>query len=212
MYYEFHLKKQHTRRRMFMPISPQERELVTIAVAVACGCKTCLRENMLVARSLHVTDKDVADAIKTAANIRRSTTDALEQYILSDFSETAEPEPDFSQHDNPRLQALVSVGTAFAVNCASSLKKYVATAKTLDIPADDLQEVVGLSAYMKAVAASHVEQVMCPEEFEDETNTLTDYTMPFGPEHCAWVGHCRMMERLQAEEPEQEKRAASGGK
>ena len=194
-----------------MSITPQERELVTIAVAVACGCKTCLRENMLVARALHVTDEDVADAIKTAANVRRSTTDAVEQYILSDFAETAEPEPDFSQHDNPRIQALVSVGSAFAVNCASSLKKYVATAKTLDITAEDLQEVVGLSAYMKTVAASHVEQVMCPEECEDETNTLTDYTMPFGPEHCAWVGHCRLMTQLQPVEMAQETRAVSGG-
>lgn len=194
-----------------MSITPQERELVTIGIAVACGCKTCLREDMLLARSLHVTDKDIADTVKIAINIRRSAADDVEKFILSDFTETTEPEPDFVQHNNSRIEALVSVGTAFAVNCTSSLKKHVATAESIGITAEDLREVVGLSAFMKAVAASHVEQVMCPDEFDDETNALAEYSTPFGPKHCAWVGHCKSMATPALGEVEQKSRVGLRG-
>ncbi len=174
-----------------MAITPQERELVTIGIAVACGCKTCLRENMLAARALHVTDEDIADTVTTALNIRRSSTDSIEKFIFSDFTETSEPEQDFIQHENQRIEALVSVGTAFAVNCASSLRKHVATAEAIGIEAEDLREVATLSEFMKTVAASHVEQVMCPDELGDESNTLAQYNTPFGPEHCAWASLCK---------------------
>ncbi len=47
-----------------MSITPQERGLVTLGIAIACGCKTCLRQDMLLARSLHVPDKDIANEIQ----------------------------------------------------------------------------------------------------------------------------------------------------
>jgi len=195
-----------------MPLSPQERELVTIGIAVACGCKTCLRENMLAARSLHVTDKDIADSVKIAVGVRMDAAHEVEKFISSGFSETAEPEPTITQQSNQRLVSLVSVGTAFAVNCAASLRKHLAIAKTAGIIHEDLHEVVGLSAFMKTVAASHVEQVMCPDEFDDETNALADYSMPFGPEHCAWSAHCKTMTEAGAGEMEQENSIGSRGK
>jgi len=193
-----------------MSITPQERELVTIGIAIACGCKTCLRQDMLLARGLHVTDKDIANTIKIAINVRHSSTDNVEKFISSDFTETAEAEPNFVQNENKRLEILVFVGTAFAVNCASSLKKYLASAKAIGIMDEELREVVGLAAFMKTIAASHVEQIMCPDEFDDKTYALADYSMPFGPEHCAWAGHCKPMTKLNHEEMEQKRNAGAG--
>jgi len=174
-----------------MSITPQERELVTIGIAVACGCQTSLRGNMLAAHRLHVADKDIADAVSIAINTRRSATDNIEKFVALDFTEISEPEQNLAQQDNQRVEMLVSVGTAFAVNCASSLRKHVATAEAIGIEAEDLNEVIRLSEFMKTVAASHVEQVMCPDEFDDATNTLAEYSTPFGPEHCAWAGLCK---------------------
>jgi len=176
-----------------MSITPQERELVIIGIAVACGCKTCLRSNMNAARQLHATDKDVADVMSLAINIRRSATDEIEHFVLSDLTETSESERNPVQQKNQRMEALVSVGTAFAINCASSLKEHMATAEAIGIDTEDIREVVRLSEFMKTVAASQVEQIMCPDELEDNTDTLAEYMTPFGPEHCAWAGLCKPM-------------------
>ncbi len=177
-----------------MSITPQEKELVTIGVAVACGCKTCLRGDIIAARQLHVTDKDIADVARIAIDIRRSATDDVERFILSALAKTPTPEGDVVQPENQRTGALVSVGAAFAVNHAESLRQHVAAAETIGIETEDLHEVVRLAAHMKTVSASQVEQAMCPDECDDETDTLTEYVTPFGPEHCAWSALCRAME------------------
>jgi len=177
-----------------MSITPQEKELVTIGIAIASGCKASLRGTMITAHQLHVTDQDIADVVGIAIKIRRSATDDIEQFLLSGLTETSAPEGNFVKQENQRIGTLVCVAAAFAVNCTSRLKKHVAIAEAIGIEADDLLEVIHLSGYMKTLAASHVEQVMCPDEVADETNTLAEYTTPFGPEHCAWASHCKSME------------------
>ncbi len=177
-----------------MSITPQEKELVTIGIAVACGCKTCLRGDMIAARQLHVTDKDIADAARIAIDIRRSATNDVEQFVLSALARTPTPERSQVQHEDQRTGALVCIGAAFAVNHAPSLKQHVAAAEAIGIETEDIHEVVRLAAHMKTVSASQVEQAMCPDEFDDETDTLTEYVTPFGPEHCAWSTLCRAME------------------
>lgn len=174
-----------------MSITPQERELVIIGTAVACGCKTCIRQNMLVANQLHVTDKDIADAIAVAIDIRRRATNNIENFVSSGFVNSTEPEQMSAQNCSRRINALVSVGAAFAVNCVSSLEKQITTAREIGIEEEDLDTVVGLSSFIKAMAASHVERLMTPDEFEDGTDMLAEYGTPFGPERCAWVELCK---------------------
>jgi alkylhydroperoxidase/carboxymuconolactone decarboxylase family protein YurZ len=174
-----------------MSITPQERELVIIGTAVACGCKTCIRQNMLVAKQLHVADKDIAEAIAVAIDIRRHAANDMEDFVSSGLVDSTEPEPMSARDDNQRLIALVSVGAAFAVNCVSSLSKQVTTARAVGIDDKDLNTVVGLSSFIKAMAASHVERLMSPDEFEDNTDMLAQYATPFGPERCAWTEVCK---------------------
>jgi len=176
-----------------MSITPQERELVIIGAAVACGCKACLRQDMLVANQLHVTDADIADTIAIAIDVRRHATNSIENFISSGLVDSMEAEQPSVRHQSPRKAALVSVGAAFAVNCACSLKKHVAAAKEIGIDAEDLDAVVGLSSFIKAMAATHVERMMNPNEFEfgDDSDTLAEYGTPFGPERCAWAEVCK---------------------
>ena len=174
-----------------MAITPQERELIIIGTAIAAGCKGCLRENALAAQLLHVNGKDIEDTISTAIRIRQAATNSIENFISSGFTESAESNPHPRDSDNQRIQALVSVGAAFAINCVTSLKEQVASAKTIGISEDDINAVVSLSAFMKANAASHVERLMSPNEVEDDTDMLAAYGTPFGPERCAWAEVCR---------------------
>lgn len=181
-----------------MAITPQERELVIIGIAVASGCKASLRQNKLVAHQLHVTDKDIDDTIATAIRIRQAATSSIENFVSSDFSETAKPKSYPRRHDNQRIEVLVSVGAAFAVNCVANLKDQIENAKAIGISEDDLHAVVSLSAFMKAMAASHVERMMDPDEFQDDSDTLAEYGTPFGPQRCAWAELCKSDAALDA--------------
>jgi alkylhydroperoxidase/carboxymuconolactone decarboxylase family protein YurZ len=174
-----------------MAITPQERELVIIGIAVASGCKSSLRESTTVARQLHVSDGDIDDTISTAMRIRQAATNSMENFVSSDFAETAESKPRPGRDDDQRIEALVSVGAAFAVNCVANLMEQLATAKTVGVPEEDLKAVASLSAYMKVIASSHVERLMNPDSLEDDTDTLAEYGTPFGPEKCAWAPFCR---------------------
>ena len=174
-----------------MAITPQERELVIIGIAVASGCKSSLRESATVARQLHVLDKDIDDTIAAAIRIRQAATNSMAAFVSAGFTETAEPKPQPGRDNDQRIEALVAIGAAFAVNCVANLREQLANAKTAGIPDQDLHAVASLSAFMKVNAASHVERLMNPEGVDDETDTLADYGTPFGPERCAWAPFCR---------------------
>lgn len=174
-----------------MAITPQERELVTIGIAVASGCKACLWQNKAGARELHASDKDIDDAISTAIRIREAATNSVENFVSSGFAETVKPEPHLRRHDNQRIEVLVSVGAAFAVNCVANLKDQIENAKAIGISEGDLHAVVSLSAFMKAMAASHVERLMDADEIQYDSVTLAEYGTPFGPQRCAWAELCK---------------------
>ncbi len=174
-----------------MSVSPVERELVTIGAAIASGCKTCIRENITVARSLHVTEREISNIIALAISIRRDATDNIEQFAVTGLDKTSSPEHAAGKPDQKRRETLVSVGAAFAVNCVYLLKSYLASARALGIPDDDIREVTGLSEFMKSLAASQVERLMCPTEYEDNTDMLANLNTPFGPDHCAWAHLCK---------------------
>lgn len=174
-----------------MPITPQERELVIIGAAVAAGCKASIRQDSLLANQLHVTDKDIADAMAVAIDIRRSATEDIENFVSCDLVDEIDIEQKPSRFQDARKQALVSVSAAFAVNCVSGLKQQVARAHRIGIDENDLDAVIRLSSFIKVMATSHVERVMTPYETEDETDTLAEYGTPFGPERCAWAEVCK---------------------
>lgn len=174
-----------------MAITPQERELVIIGISVASGCKSSLRESATAANLLHVPAQDIDDITSIAIRIRQSATTSMENFVTAGYVEAAEPKSLLADHGKQRIEALVGVGAAFAVNCVANLTKQLASARKIGIPEDDLKAVVSLTSYMKAMAASHVERLMNPGTVDDESDTLAEYGTPFGPDRCAWAPFCR---------------------
>ena len=174
-----------------MSITPQERELVIIGAAVASGCKACIRQDMLLANQLHVADTDITDAIAVAIDIRRCATNEIENFVSSGLVDSIKPKQSSAGLRSPRNKALVSISAAFAVNCVSSLKEQIAAAKAAGIDEKELDAVISLSSFIKAMATSHVERMMAPDEIEDDSDTMAEYGTPFGPERCAWTEVCK---------------------
>jgi hypothetical protein len=59
-----------------------------------------------------------------------------------------------------RATELVSIGAAFAVNCVSNLEKHLDAGRGLGIAEEEIKTVIDMAAFIKKMAASHVERLV----------------------------------------------------
>jgi signal transduction histidine kinase len=88
---------------------------------------------------------------------------------------------------------LVSVASAFAVNCTTSVKKHIAAARAIGISEEDIQSVLDAAQFIKDEAAHYVGQIVKLKEEKDQLQQLLEE-----------------LERTQAQLVQSEKMAALG--
>jgi alkylhydroperoxidase/carboxymuconolactone decarboxylase family protein YurZ len=111
-------------------------------------------------RKAGASDDEIEHALADAMAVREDATRIMENYALGRLGEVGvnnDPAPD---EEAGRMEVLVSIGAAFAVNCTSSLQRYLTAAESLGISQDDIAKIVKLSAFIKGKAASHVERLV----------------------------------------------------
>ncbi len=142
-----------------MTITPKEKELVAVAISLAAGCKPCTDHHVKVARKARATGEEIRQAADNALEIRRTATQIMEAHASAHLGERSEQPRFEAAGEVSRVEALASLGVAFAVNCQSSLEHYLAAAQTAGVPQDDISQIVELAAFIKEKAASHVERL-----------------------------------------------------
>ena len=147
-----------------MTMNLKEKELVAIGISVAAGCKPCTDHHVTVARKARATGDEIRQAINDAVVVKRSTVDLIEDHALTLIGEDLEVIGCTFSSEPSRITALVSVGSAIAVNCVSSLEYYLAEAEVSGMTEDDIMKIVDLAALIKQRAASHVERYMSMTE------------------------------------------------
>ena len=143
-----------------MTITPKEKELVAIGISVAAGCKPCTDHHVSVARKARATDNEMKQAVEDSLLIRRRAADIMEAHALDHLDDGREPMVFGSLGEPKRIELLVSVGAAFAVNCTSSLENSLTAAEAAGVPQDDIMQVVRLAAVIRQKASSHVERLV----------------------------------------------------
>jgi AhpD family alkylhydroperoxidase len=149
-----------------MAITPKEKELVAIGISVAAGCKPCTDHHVTVAKKARATGMEMRQAVVDSLLIRHRAADIMEAHALDRLNDEGEPVIFDSRGKPNRMEVLVSVGAAFAVNCTSSLEHSLATAKAAGVSQDDIMQIVKLAAFIKRKAASHVERLVGMTEEE----------------------------------------------
>ena len=149
-----------------MAITPKEKELVAIGISVAAGCKPCTDHHVTVAQKARATGVEMREAVVDSLLIRHRAADIMEAHALDRLDEERKPVTLGSRSTSNRMEAMVSVGAAFAVNCTSSLEHSLATAKAAGVSQDEIMQIVELAAFIKRKAASHVERLVGMTEEE----------------------------------------------
>jgi len=144
-----------------MAMNLQEKELVYFGASVAAGCKPCATYHYEKAQKLGVSDKEIKQAISDAMRVRDSANRKMEQHSLELIGMTQNQEDAIDTQGTTRITELVSIASAFAVNCTSNLEKHIAAARTVGISEYEIYSVIMRVALgVKGEAASHVDQIV----------------------------------------------------
>ena len=143
-----------------MAITPKEKELAAVGISVAAGCKPCTDHHVEVARKARASDEEIRQAVVDALDVRTGATKNMARHALAHLGEQRWDVGPDAAGDKSRLEALVRLGAAFAVNCVSNLATHVAAAERVGISREEIAEIVNLGAFIKEKAASHVERLV----------------------------------------------------
>lgn len=144
-----------------MALTAGERELISIGASIALGCELCVDVHITESRKLGVADADIDHALAIALDLREEATRLMRRRGLRALGRRIMgSEPD----DLPREAAavasanrpdqLVSVGTAYALNCDAVLERHVAVALGLGVTEDELGHTVRLARFVRGQADS----------------------------------------------------------
>lgn len=142
-----------------MSISDKEKEVAAVGISVAAGCKPCTDFHLKAARKAGADESEIKQAVSDALSVRASATAIMGDYAMAQGAGAAPVDSAQTDHEMSRMKQLVCVGAAFAVNCVSTLEKHLALAKSSGISTDEIVELAKLAAFIKQMAASHVERL-----------------------------------------------------
>ncbi len=91
--------------------------------------------------------------------VRRSSTQIMEDHVLVRLGERTQESEPIAVDETNRLKVMIAVGTAFAVNCVSNLKKQLTAAEAVGLTHEEIVEILNLSKFIKGKGASHVERL-----------------------------------------------------
>jgi AhpD family alkylhydroperoxidase len=140
-------------------ISAKERELAAVGISVAAGCKPCTDYHLKAVREAGASNGEVERAVADALRIRGNALAVMERHAWTRLDKNSRGDAVDRGGETTRIEELVAIGAAFAVNCTSSLAQHLAAAKVVGITDDEVKAVARLAAFIKMVAASHVEKL-----------------------------------------------------
>ena len=149
-----------------MSLGKREKELVAVGISVAAGCKPCTDYHLKAVRETGATYDEIRDAIQLGAAVRKRAADVMEDYALK-----RNTKDDARGMPSARLDLLISIGAAYAVNSTDELERYRTAARKANVAEIDVKSVVKLAQFIRGKAILHVEDLVDlgpPEDQEPE--------------------------------------------
>jgi AhpD family alkylhydroperoxidase len=153
------LKRPRKGKETEMPLTTKEKELVAVGISLAAGCKPCTNYHVREARKAGTSDDEIGHALARAIGIRESAAKIMEAHGRARLGVAGEPAAREDATETARIWELVSIGAAFAVNCTANLESHLRKGRELGISDDEIDAVVEIGAFIKAMASSHVERI-----------------------------------------------------
>ena len=140
-----------------MSLTAKEEELIAVGASLAAGCKTCTSFHFREVRGAGASDEEIERAMKVAIAVRDKAKTIMERHgfnLLGRKKLERAEDDDAHVGETTRIDELVSIGAAYAVNCTSSLDRHLAAARGVSVSEDEIEAVVDLARFIKGTADS----------------------------------------------------------
>jgi len=142
-----------------MSLTNKEIELVYLGASIGAGCKPCTSYHFQKAKEVGASDKEIKTTITVSINIRDAAKKEMENHTMKLLGTTTQDDVNKDNLNPDRLNVLVSIGSAFTVNCTSTLNNYFALGKSFGITNEDLNNILRATKLVKMKAASFVDKI-----------------------------------------------------
>lgn len=141
-----------------MAWTDKEKELVSVGISVAAGCRPCTKYHFKHAREL-ASDDEIRLAIDAAISVRKQAAVNMESFAITNLVSGGEGDSKSIQGDD-RIGVMVRLGAAYAVNSTADLEIQLQAADSIGISGDELQAIAKLAGFIRGKAISHVEKLI----------------------------------------------------
>lgn len=142
-----------------MELTMKEIELVYLGASIAAGCKPCTYYHFGKALETGASEEEISSTITTAVNIREAAKNEMMKHASNLLEQSLGNETNDENLNLDRLNIMVSIGAAFALNCTSTLSKYIALIDSVGITSKELSKIFKAANLVKMKAASCVDKI-----------------------------------------------------
>ena len=125
---------------------------------MAASCKICTNHHFKKVRGTGASDEEIEQAMTVGIAVRDKARKIMERHgfrLLGLRFARAEEADEDQVAETSRMKELVSIVSAFAVNCTSSLEKHLAAARNIGVAEDEIEAVLELGRFIKGKADSY---------------------------------------------------------
>jgi len=155
-----------------MALTIKEVELVYLGASIAAGCKPCTSYHFRKSKEAGASDEEIKTAITISIIIRDTSKKEMENHAMSLLGTNTQDEVNKDNLNPDRKKVLISIGSAFAVNCTSTLNNYITLGESVGITNEDLNKIFRAAKLVKMKAASHVDKIAV--RFEEPKSSEED--------------------------------------
>ena len=134
-------------------LTEKEQELIAIGASIAAGCQPCTTFHIRAARIAEANDDEIRRAVGNALRVRRNATEVMARIGASQSVDASASEAN-DDEDKSLIGALVSIGSAYAVNCVTNLETHVASAREQGATDGQILSAIKISCAVKDVAGN----------------------------------------------------------
>jgi AhpD family alkylhydroperoxidase len=139
-------------------LSQKEKELVAVGASVAAGCLPCTQYHVKEVKAAGATVEEITHAVDAALCVKGSTRGIMEKVAYDALGLPKEEQPSCCAGPTDRMQELVSIAAAVAVNCPTNLRKHVDAGRTVGLRDEEIQLVVGLATMIRGKAMEKTDE------------------------------------------------------
>ena len=137
-------------------LTEKEQELIAIGASIAAGCQPCTTFHMRAARIAEANDDEIRRAVGNALRVRRNATEVMARIGASQSVDASTSDANDNE-DKSRIGALVSISSAYAVNCVANLETHIASAREQGATDGQILSAIKISCAVKDVAGKKIQ-------------------------------------------------------